>query len=153
MIFNLSLFEPVNPIMLLDKINEVFRDVNYEIIEESYLPKKVPAQCIMTEDGGFLIQIADYVFEGAYERNTGGYRMHIMHEILHPFVYKLGFTPIYNRTVKPKEVPAFRSIEWIVKAMAGEVMMPYEETKGLNEKELMERYGVSWEAAHHRLTY
>lgn len=36
----------------------------------------------MTESGGFIIQIADYVFEGAYERNIGGYRMHIMHEIM-----------------------------------------------------------------------
>lgn len=102
-LFGLSLYGPVNPIMLLDKVNKVFSDVDYEIVEEAELPKNVPARCIMTEGSGFIIQIADYVFEGAYERNTGGYRMHIMHEILHPYVYKLGFTPICNRSVQNKK--------------------------------------------------
>lgn len=152
-LFGLTLYGPVNPIMLLDKVNKVFSDVDYEIVEEADLPKNIPARCIMTEGGGFIIQIADYVFEGAYERNTGGYRMHIMHEILHPYVYKLGFTPIYNRSVQNKKIPPFKSVEWIVKAMAGEIMMPYEETIGLDEVELIVNYGVSPDAAFKRLKY
>ena len=79
--------------------------------------------------------------------------MHIMHEILHPYVYKLGFTPIYNRSVENKKIPAFKSVEWIVKAMAGEVMMPYEETVNLDESDLMFEYGVSSDAARKRLKY
>lgn len=152
-LFGLSLYGPVDPIMLLDKVNEIFPDVFYEIVEKTELPKNVPAQCVMTESGGFIIQIADYVFEGAYERNIGGYRMHIMHEIIHPYVYKIGFTPIYNRMLNNEKIPPYKSVEWIVKAMAGEVMMPYEETVGLDDVELIEKYGVSPEAAFKRITY
>lgn len=130
-IFGLPQYGPINPLMLLDRLGDVFDNVSYEIVEKSELPNNVPVNCILTENGGFIIQIADYVYEGAYSRNIGGYRMHIMHEILHPYVYKLGFTPIYSRSVKNNKIPAFKSVEWIVKAMAGEVMMPYEETIGL----------------------
>ena len=151
--FELPFTGPVDPLSLLDKVSKVYGNVDYEIVEEAELPKNVPARCIMTEGGGFIIQIADYVFEGAYERNTGGYRMHIMHEILHPYVYKLGFTPIYNRSVQNKKIPPFKSVEWIVKAMAGEIMMPYEETIGLDEVELIVNYGVSPDAAFKRLKY
>lgn len=152
-LFNLPLTGPMDPLMLLDRLGEVLGDVSYEIVESGELPKNVPANCIMTTNGGFIIQIADYVFEGAYENNTGGYKMHILHEIMHPYAYKMGFTPIYSRSVKNKKIPAYKSVEWIVKAMAGEVMMPYEETKGLDEIDLMIDYGVSLDAARKRLTY
>ena len=151
-IFGLPQRGPIDPIMLLDRLSKVFYDVNYEVVEEKDLPRGVPANCIMTDEG-FVIQIADYVYEGADERNIGGYRMHIMHEILHPYVYKLGFKPIYSRSVGNKKIPAYKSVEWIVKAMAGEVMMPYEETSGLNERELMFKYGVSIDAARQRMKY
>jgi hypothetical protein len=38
-------------------------------------------------------------------------------------------------------------------ALAGEVMMPYEATKGMSVHELMDTYGVSKSAAKKRLTY
>ena len=152
-IFGLPQGGEINPLMLLDRMCEIFDDVSYEIVERRELPRNVPANCIMTDSGGFIIQIADYVYEGAYSRNVGGYRMHIMHEILHPYVYKIGFTPIYSRGVENNKIPAFRSVEWIVKAMAGEVMMPYEETIGLNVDELMDKYGVSIQAARQRIKY
>ena len=151
--FGLPFTGPVDPLSLLDKVPIVYGNVECNIVEETVLPKNVPARCIPLENGGFLIQISEIVFEGAYERNIGGYRAHILHEIMHPFVDKMGFKPIMNRAFKNNQIPPYRSLEWIVKAMTGEVLMPYEETIGLNERELMEKYGVSWEAAHHRLTY
>ena len=151
--FELPFTGPVDPLSLLDKVSKVYGNVDYEIVEESELPRNVPARCVPLENGGFMIQISEVVFEGAYERNTGGYRMHIIHEILHPYVYKLGFTPIYNRSVQNKKIPPFKSVEWIVKAMAGEIMMPYEETIGLDEVELIVNYGVSPDAAFKRLKY
>ena len=35
-LFGLSLYGSVNPIMLLDKVNKVFSDVDYEIVEEAW---------------------------------------------------------------------------------------------------------------------
>lgn len=67
------------------------------------LPGVVPAQCEKTEDG-YLFQIKESVYNGAYEKETGGHRMHIMHEIMHHFADKLGFKPIFSRRLT-KETP------------------------------------------------
>ena len=78
--------------------------------------------------------------------------MHIIHEIMHPFADELGFKPIFSRQLT-KETPPYRRLEWVVMALAGEVMMPYESTKGMGMEEIMEKYGVSKSAAKKRLTY
>ena len=152
-ICGLSPDEPIDPIALLDKLPDLegFEDVRYEIVYNDVLPGAVPAQCEMNEDG-YLIQIKESVYLGAYEKGTGGHRMHIMHEIMHVFADKIGFKPIAARRLR-SETPSYMSLEWIVMALAGEVMMPYEATEGMTEKELMETYGVSKAAAKKRLTY
>lgn len=152
-ICGLSNAEPIDPIELLDRLPELegFEDVRYEIVYNNELPGNVPAQCAKDNEG-YLIQIKESVYMGAYEKQTGGHRMHIMHEIMHPFADKLGFTPIFSRRLT-KETPTYRRLEWIVKALAGEVMMPYEATSGMSVKELMDKFGVSKIAAEKRLTY
>lgn len=145
--------EPIDPISLLDKLPDLegFENVRYSVVYNNELPGNVPAQCITDEDG-YLIQIKDSVYSSAHLKNTGGSRMHIMHEIMHTFLDKLGFTPIYTRQLTPN-IPPYRRLEWAVMAIAGEVMMPYDATKGMSEKELMKIYGVSDKAAKKRLTY
>ena len=90
--------------------------------------------------------------EYAYEKGTGGHRMHIMHEIMHVFADKLGFKPIFTRRLT-KDIPPYRRLEWVVMALAGEVMMPYDATVGMSAKELMNSFGVSKAAADKRLKY
>lgn len=145
--------EPIDPVALLDRLPDLegFQDTRYEIVYGNALPGNVPAQCIK-EDDGYVIQIKDTVYQGAYERKTGGHRMHIMHEIMHPFADKLGFQPIISERLT-EDTPCYKRLEWIVMALAGEVMMPYEATKGLSEKQLMDKYGVSKAAAQKRLKY
>lgn len=145
--------ESIDPIVLLDKLPdfEGFEDVRYEIVYGNELPQNVPAQCMLTEDG-YLIQIKDTVYMGAHKKKTGGHRMHIMHEIMHVFADKLGFKPIFSRQLT-KDIPPFRRLEWIVMALAGEVMMPYDATEGMTVEQLKDTYGVSDAAAKKRLTY
>lgn len=145
--------EPIDPVILLDRLPKLegFEDVWYEIVDNSVLSGNVPAQCEKTEDG-YLIQIKESVYLGAYEKKIGGYRMHIIHEIMHPFADKLGFTPVFSRRLT-KDIPPYRRLEWIVKALAGEVMMPYEATQDMSAKEIMSNFGVSKEAAEKRLKY
>ena len=152
-ICGLSPDEPLDPIALLDKLPdfEGFEDVRYEIVYNDALPGVVPAQCEMNEEG-YLIQIKESVYLGAYEKGIGGHRMHIMHEIMHVFADKIGFRPIASRRLK-SDTPSYRSLEWIVMALAGEVMMPYDATDGMSVKELMDTYGVSKSAAEKRLKY
>ena len=152
-ICGLSPDEPVDPIELLDKLPDLegFEDVRYEVVEDDSLPGTVPALCDKTDDG-YLIKIKESVYLGAHERRVGGHRMHIMHEIMHPYVDKLGYKPLFTRKLT-KDTPCYMRLEWIVMALAGEVMMPYEATDGMSEKEIIEKYGVSKAAAKKRQTY
>jgi hypothetical protein len=145
--------EPIDPIELLERLPDMegFSDVRYEIVYNNNLPGNVPAQCTKDEHG-YLIEIKESVYVGAYENKTGGHRMHIIHEIMHTFADKLGFQPIFTRKLT-KETPCYCRLEWIVMALAGEVMMPYEATNGMSVHELMETYGVSEAAAKKRLAY
>ena len=145
--------EPIDPVALLDRLPdfENFGDVRYEVVYNNQLPGNVPAQCIPVEDG-YLIQIKESVYIGASERKVGGHRMHIIHEIMHSFLDKLGYKPIHTRRLT-KAVPSYRRLEWAIKAIAGEVMMPYEHTNGMTENEIMKAYGVSQAAAKKRLKY
>ena len=149
----LSMDEPIDPVAILDRLPDLegFKNVSYEIVYNDDLPGNVPAQCVKTENG-FRIQIKESVYNGAYEKKTGGHRMHIMHEIMHPFADNLGFKPVFSRNLT-KDLPPYRSLEWIVMALAGEVMMPYESTKGLSAEEIKSKYGVSISAAKKRITY
>lgn len=152
-IFNLSPDGVVDPLSLLDKMVDIYGNASYEVIEDKNLPQNIPARCIVSDDDKFIIQISEKIFNGAYERNVGGYRMHILHEIVHIFADKIGFKPIHNRAYRNNRIEPCRSLEWVVKAMTGEIMMPYEATIGLSEDELIARYGVSPSAAQFRQTY
>lgn len=145
--------EPIDPVELLDRLPDLegFGDVRYEVVYNNVLPGNVPARCI-PDDSGYLIQIKESVYLGALEKKTGGYRMHIMHEIMHSFLDKLGYRPIYERQLT-KETPVYCRLEWAVKAIAGEVMIPYNATMDMSEKDIISYYGVSPAAAKKRKTY
>ena len=145
--------EPVDPVRLLDQLRDLegFGDVRYDVVYNNNLPGNVPAQCIK-DDNGYLIEIKESVYVGAYEKNIGGHRMHIMHEIMHVFADKIGFQPIFSRKLT-KDTPSYCRLEWIVKALAGEVMMPYEVTRNMTVTELISTYGVSKLAAEKRKKY
>lgn len=149
----LSRNEPTDPVALLDRLPDLegFGDVRYEVVYNNNLPGNVPAQCV--KDGqGYLIQIKESVYTGAYEKKVGGHRMHIMHEIMHVFADKIGFKPIFSRKLT-KDTPCYCKLEWIVMALAGEVMMLYEETQNMSAAQLMKTYGVSKAAAEKRMRY
>ena len=145
--------EPIDPVELLDRLPDLegFDDVRYEVVYNNVLPGNVPARCI-PDDNGYLIQIKESVYLGALEKKTGGYRMHIMHEIMPPFLDTLGYRPIYERQLT-KETPVYCRLEWAIKAIAGEVMIPYKATMDMSEKEIISYYGVSPAAAKKRKTY
>lgn len=145
--------EPIDPVELLDRLPDLegFGNVRYEVVYNNVLPGNVPAQCI-PDDSGYLIQIKESVYLGALEKKTGGHRMHIMHEIMHAFLDKLGYRPVYERQLT-KETPVYCRLEWAVKAIAGEVMIPYKATIDMSEKEIISFYGVSLAAAKKRKTY
>ncbi len=127
----------------LDKVGEVFEGSNYIIVEDRQLPPNTMAQCSANDTGGFTIEIKESVYKGAYENQVGAFLGFICHEICHVFLFEIGFTPIYARSIENNAIPAYRSVEWQAKALCAEVMIPYKESVGMKPKQLIAYYHVS----------
>ena len=128
---------------VLDRIPDVFPGSCYSIVPDGDLPPKTMAQCTPNDAGGITIEIKESVYDGAYQHGVGALRGFICHELCHVFLFYIGFTPIYARTFEDGELPPYRSVEWQAKALCGEVMIPYEESRGMNAKDISKIYQVS----------
>lgn len=144
------LYKPV--VELLDKITDIMPFVHYEIVDDNTFGINVPARGYFGLDGNYTIEIKEYVYEGAIQ-GIGAYRGFIMHEIFHPFLYTLGFVPLYERSFKNGELSPYESVEWQVKAITGEYMMNYDQTKDLSKDEIIKECGVSKAFARKRKKY
>lgn len=145
-----SLYKPV--VELLDKIPDIMPFVHYEIVDDNAFEINVPARGYFEPDGNYTIEIKEYVYNGAIQGN-GACRGFIMHEFFHPFLYRLGFVPLYERSFKDGELHPYESVEWQVKAITGEYMMNYDQTKDLSKDEIIKQCGVSKAFAKKRKKY
>ena len=127
----------------LEKLPDIFDGSGYQIVEDKKLSPQTMAQCTPNDTGGFTIEIKESVYVGAYENQIGALLGFICHEIYHVFLFEIGFTPIYARSFADGELPAYCSVEWQAKALCAEVMLPYEETRGMKPNELVDTYHVS----------
>lgn len=142
-LFDVPASGPFPVLEALEKVPDVFKGSNYEIVEDHQLDPRVMAQCSPNNDGGFTIKIKASVYDGAYENNTGAFLGFINHEICHLFLFEIGFTPIYERSFANNTIPAYQSVEWQAKALNGEVMLPYEECKNMSENDIEKKFNVS----------
>lgn len=132
------------PVLLaLEKIGQVFKGSYYEVVEDEELPPQTMARCMPLPEGGFKIEIKESVYVGAYENRKGAFLGFICHEICHVFLYTIGFTPILERAFNQNELPAYCSVEWQTMALCAEVMIPFEESKGMTAEEIQKKYLVS----------
>lgn len=142
-LFDIPAGGPFPVLEALEKLPDIFEGSNYQIVEDKKLPPQTMAQCTPNDNGGFTIEIKESVYVGAYEKQIGAFLGFICHEICHIFLFEIGFTPVYARSFADGEVPAYCSVEWQAKALCAEVMLPYEETRGMKPKELVDTYHVS----------
>lgn len=131
----------------------LYKNVSTEIVLDND-PElgAAPSALVFDIDGNYIIKIKESIYEGAYFDKVGGYRNHIMHEICHYILFQLGYTPDIDKVYKNSELKCYESIEWQAKALAGEVLIPYEATVGLTESEIMRKCKVSKEAAQKRIS-
>lgn len=142
-LFDIPMEGPFPVLEALEKLPDIFEGSNYQVVEDNKLPPQTMAQCTPNDDGGFTIEIKESVYVGAYEKHIGAFLGFICHEICHVFLFEIGFTPVYARSFSDGEIPAYCSVEWQAKALCGEVMIPYEESKGMKPKAIVEKYNVS----------
>ena len=153
-LFGIAPTERIKVLDVLDRFHSVFDNVSYVVLEDYEMPQNIPARCSIQEnEGTFRIEIKNTVYVGAYEKNIGAFLDFICHEMCHVFLYRIGFTPIMNRSFDNGKIPAYCSVEWQAKALCGEIMMPYEATKNMTVEEIMKVYGVSRDSARYRKRY
>lgn len=141
------------PVMqALEKVPDIFKGCYVTVIEDSEMPDNIPARCLPIAENIFVIEIAESTYVKAMN-GVGACLNHICHEICHVFLFFLGYTPIFERSFGNREIPPYCSVEWQAKAVCGEVMMPYEETKNLSVDEIVKKYHVSYAAARYRKNY
>lgn len=130
----------------------MFKNVNCEIVSNNdFRLNNALTTTIKTLNNEYLILISEKVYDGANELNIGGYRMHIMHEICHVILFKIGFKPNLEKVYKNKKLKAYESIEWQAKALAGEILIPYSATIDMTLDEIVKECKVSKEAALFRI--
>lgn len=150
-LFDVSPNEKFPVLDALERFSSVFRNSYYEVVEDSELSPKVPAKCELLDDGGFKIVIKESVYKGA-ARDIGAYRDHIVHEMCHAFLNSVGLRPNFERAFT-KNYPRYMSAEWQAKALCGEVMMPFDATNGMSERDIVKKFGVSHSEAKYRKRY
>ena len=149
-LFGVANTGPFPVLEALEKLPDVFPGSTFHVVDDEELPKNVVAQCIKNDDDGFVIELKQFVYDGALN-GIGACCGFIIHEIAHVFMYEIGYRPVLQRSFA--EMPLYCSVEWQVKALAGEIAMPYEETEGMSVPEIMKKYNVSKGFAKKRQRY
>lgn len=139
---------------MLENMTREFPDFNYEIVEDEELPESVYGTFIPNyETNQPVVKIPNRVYVAACNNGStsGRDRMTIVHEIAHYFlIIYFKFKPIEKlgrgRPSKSKDP------EWQAMAVAGEILMPFEETVHMIDPyELAKKCGVSYDAASYRI--
>lgn len=128
---------------VLDGIGDIFSGSRYEILEDCHFSPNTMAYCEPNEENGFTIKIKESVYSDAYEKNSGASLGFICHELCHVFLFHIGFKPIFERSFGNRELLPYCSVEWQAKALCAEVMIPFEESVGMDKESIVETYHVS----------
>lgn len=139
--------EPFDPVNALDLFCYIYPQVHYEVVEDYELPNNVPSCCVTSVFCEYLIQIKESVYQGARIYKRGECRMDIVHEMAHAYLCMSGYEPLSLKEYEDCSLSPCESMEWQAKALAGEIMMPYEATKEMSELDIVRIYGVSESAA------
>lgn len=137
---------------LLDRLPDIMPFVHYEIVEDDTFDITVPCRGYFDINRNYTIEIKRRIYEGAIN-GIGAYRGFIMHEIFHPYLYSLGFVPLFEVSFKNNELPPYESVEWQVKCITGEYMMNYKATATMTKEEIVHYCGVSQGFAEQRKKY
>lgn len=127
---------------VLEILPEIFKGFSFEIVGDDELPTGVHAD---TDIVTGHVRIRESVYDGACVGN-GRDRMTIAHEISHFIELSiLGFK--LQRNFSSRRIESFRDPEWHAKCLAGEIMVPAHLMKDASISAIMEKCGVSEDAA------
>ncbi len=134
---------------LIDKFPN---NLYYRILPDDKFETNVMAELVPKGNDVYCIKIRETVYEKAVngDRASLGF---ICHEMCHfilihifdagPVLYKGENGLVYARSLKDKELPRYKSMEWQAMALCGEIMIPYEKCKNYTFKQIVSRIDSS----------
>lgn len=124
------------------KMPRLFPDFNLEIIRKIDFPSDIHGYTAIDERA---IRIREDIYHGAI-LGGGRDRMTIAHEVGH-YVLLVAKGYKFYRNFEETQVEAFRDPEWQAKALAGELLCPYNLIGNMTPQQIALACGVSNEAA------
>ncbi len=130
---------------LIDKFSN---NLYYCILPDDEFETNVMAELVPEGNDVYCIKIRETVYEKAVngDRASLGF---ISHEMCHfilihifdagPVLYKGENGLVYARSLKDKELPRYKSMEWQAMALCGEIMIPYEKCKNYTFKQIVSK--------------
>lgn len=119
-----------------------FNGFHLEIMPKSYFPPDIHGETSIDER---VIRIREDVYHGAI-RGMGRDRMTLAHEVGHYILLVAKGLKLY-RSFEGVQIEAYRDPEWQAKALAGELLCPFNLIKGMATPQIALACGVSDEAA------
>lgn len=140
------LYLPV--VELFESFSTIFPDCTTEIVEDSDLPKN---QHAATDIQRKIIRIKESVYDRACA-GKGRDRMTIMHELAHYFLLVISSFQV-TQVVGLREIASYKDPEWQAKALAAEMMIPYDLTRQMTSEDIAISCGVSLDSAKYQKTH
>ena len=133
------------PVMeFLEVLPDIFSQLSWEIVEDTESPQFVHGE---TDVLNHYIKIRQSVYDGACEGN-GRDRMTVMHEIAHYLLLCVNGVKL-QRNFNKQVVKAYCDPE----CLAGEIMIPAHLVAGMDLFDVIEKCGVSWNAAVYQMRH
>ena len=136
-------------IKALEKLIDKFsNNLYYRILPDNELETNIMAELVPEDNDIYCIKIHETIYEKAVNgaRCSLGF---VCHEMCHfilihifdagPVLYKGENGLVYARSLKDKELPRYKSMEWQAMALCGEIMIPYEKCKNYTFKQIVSR--------------
>ena len=137
------------PVMeFLEVLPNIFSQLSWEIVEDTEFSQYVHGE---TDILNHYIKIRQSVYDGACEGN-GRDRMTVMHEIAHYLLLCVNGVKL-QRNFDKQVVKAYCDPEWQAKCLAGEIMIPAHLVAGMDLFDVIEKCGVSWDAAAYQMRH
>ena len=122
------------PVMeFLEVLPDIFSQLSWEIVEDTEFPQFVHRE---TDVLNHYIKIRQSVYDGACEGN-GRDRMTVMHEIAHYLLLCVNGVKLQRQA----------------KCLAGEIMIPAHLVAEMDLFDVIEKCGVSWDAAVYQMRH
>lgn len=122
-------------------IHLIFPDFHIEVVENS----KMPGNYAEFHPETKCIRIQEDVYLGAANGNPRD-RFTLAHEIGHLWLHRPGKIRL-ARSINKEKIPTYKCPEWQANTFAGELLVPPDGTIGMSHDEVIEQFGVSYQAA------